>query len=348
MALPNSNISVAMVKSELGAATNNVGQLCIHPNVNKWSKWKPVRHSSVTPLTEAELKSASSGMDIPFVIAHPSSGYVSIMDYYRNNPNLKWIYNKPRGGLAEPRRLSDFSNYEKAAEIFYDFIVPDRIVNNTLRVDFNSYKVPNWLDWDFLNLEDYHFGVLVVRKNQTAPFFFKFADFNLMGGDNKINLSLTPPPSDGTIYDVFAFIGMPSEDLEDPDNINFYMLEDGHKEVVFVKVLTVSMNNEYMGWGVEYGLHITNNSSTAPEVLTQVELVFRYADNGIDDELEPLEPFETILQLGTLTIPPLGSLSISDQTQQGILPELPQRGGYIYFRSASHPSYNGQFPIVYS
>ena len=38
MALPKSNASVAMVKSELGAATNKVGQLCIHPNVNKWSK----------------------------------------------------------------------------------------------------------------------------------------------------------------------------------------------------------------------------------------------------------------------------------------------------------------------
>ena len=41
MALP-SNISVAMVKAELGASTNDVGQLCIHPNING-GKWKPVR-----------------------------------------------------------------------------------------------------------------------------------------------------------------------------------------------------------------------------------------------------------------------------------------------------------------
>lgn len=118
--------------------------------------------------------------------------------------------------------------------------------------------------------------------------------------------------------------------------------------VTFVKVLTVSMSNEYMGGTVEYVLTIQNNSSTAPETLTQVELVFRYADNSPDTGIDELEPFEYVLQLGTLTIPPLGSLNISDQTPQGILPELPQRGGYVYFRSASHPSYNGQFPIVYS
>ena len=41
MALPNTNISVAMVRDELGAATNDVGQLCIHPNVNKWSRFRP-------------------------------------------------------------------------------------------------------------------------------------------------------------------------------------------------------------------------------------------------------------------------------------------------------------------
>lgn len=38
MALPNTNLSVAMVRKELGAATNNVEQLCIHPNINMWSK----------------------------------------------------------------------------------------------------------------------------------------------------------------------------------------------------------------------------------------------------------------------------------------------------------------------
>ena len=49
MALPNSNLEIGMVRGALGAATNNVGQLCIHPNVNKWSKRKPFVDTRVAP-----------------------------------------------------------------------------------------------------------------------------------------------------------------------------------------------------------------------------------------------------------------------------------------------------------
>ena len=90
MALPDSNISVAMVKSELGAATNNVGQLCIHPNVNKWSRWKPVAKAQVTPMTFEDMKSVSFGLS--------DSNYI-----------------KPTGNLSSPFRLTDFRNYNHNA-----------------------------------------------------------------------------------------------------------------------------------------------------------------------------------------------------------------------------------------
>lgn len=95
MALPSSNISVAMVKAELGAATNDVGQLCIHPNINKWSKWKPVRHSSVNPITEAQLEGTGCGLN--------RTGMYEIE------------YLKPTGGTTSPYRLGDFRNYNHAA-----------------------------------------------------------------------------------------------------------------------------------------------------------------------------------------------------------------------------------------
>lgn len=104
MALPDSNISVAMVKAELGAATNVVGQLCIHPNINKWSRWKPVRHSSITPITQAQLASVNFGLTPP----NPSTDYTAVMD-------VKWGYSRPTGGLSSPYRLGDFRNYNKTA-----------------------------------------------------------------------------------------------------------------------------------------------------------------------------------------------------------------------------------------
>ena len=114
MALPNTNISVAMVKAELGAATNDVGRLCIHPNVNKWSKWKPVRHNSITPITEAQLQSTNYGLmaqEAPSIVTH-AFGTTPAPSMY--DP-LQWVYLKPTGGLSSPYRLPDFINYNKLA-----------------------------------------------------------------------------------------------------------------------------------------------------------------------------------------------------------------------------------------
>jgi hypothetical protein len=112
MALPNTNISVAMVKAELSASTNDVGQLCIHPNVNMWSKWKPIRHSSIEPITQAQLEAHNYG------IAWNSYANIDAVKLAYENRDDVLNYNKPRGGLYnEPYRLTDFINYEKTAII---------------------------------------------------------------------------------------------------------------------------------------------------------------------------------------------------------------------------------------
>ena len=41
MALPNTGISVSLVRDTIGAGSNDVGTLCTHPNVNKWSRFRP-------------------------------------------------------------------------------------------------------------------------------------------------------------------------------------------------------------------------------------------------------------------------------------------------------------------
>ena len=111
MALPNTNISVAMVKAELGASTNDVGQLCIHPNINMWSRWKPVRYNSVTPLPTQTLGMVRYGL-APNGTNTPSESSFSVTSSH-------FTYRKPRGGdYSEPYRLSDFANYNKDAQCF--------------------------------------------------------------------------------------------------------------------------------------------------------------------------------------------------------------------------------------
>ncbi len=103
MALPNTNISVAMVRAELGASTNDVGQLCIHPNINMWSKRKPFRdnvihHNEAYWWRRSGISpSIRSGLYIP------------------NGVDQIWSYPKPSGGINSPYRLLDFRGYTQSA-----------------------------------------------------------------------------------------------------------------------------------------------------------------------------------------------------------------------------------------
>lgn len=105
MALPNSNISVAMVKAELGAATNDVGRLCTHPNINMWSKRKPVRDArvGVIPLEEVGM-SDNCGLTL-----HPFTGDDTKLTKY-NRPGT-WV--DETGQHSTPFRLHDFRGYQK-------------------------------------------------------------------------------------------------------------------------------------------------------------------------------------------------------------------------------------------
>ena len=35
----------------------------VHPNINKWSKWKPVSFNKVTPITEGDLQTVNYGIN---------------------------------------------------------------------------------------------------------------------------------------------------------------------------------------------------------------------------------------------------------------------------------------------
>lgn len=104
MALPSTGITTSMVAQVLGAATNDVGSLCTHPNVNKWSKYKPVRHSTISGITEAQLKEANYGFTINAVDGSSTIDSTIL--------SRSWLYSKPTGGASSPYRLGDFRGYD--------------------------------------------------------------------------------------------------------------------------------------------------------------------------------------------------------------------------------------------
>ena len=185
MALPNSNISVAMVRAELAAATNNVGQLCTHLNIKKWSKWKPVKHNSLTPITQNQLALINFGLKPPT----PSSDYTTVV-------NTEWEYQKPTGGLLSPYRLTDFRNYNHSVGAPVG-VMSDRDFYKSGMSSINIHLPMNISDSDyFIGLNDfigdigsYYYGVVFESGLNYQNKHIKTAKLNI--GYDTINN--TPP-----------------------------------------------------------------------------------------------------------------------------------------------------------
>ena len=110
MALGTTNISVSLVRDEIGAVSNDVGTLCTHPNVNKWSKWKPIRSSKLGGITLSDLAAVNYG-----ILVNNYSSIDAVKAAYTSEFDV-WTYLTPRGGgTNEYFRLGDFRNYDKDA-----------------------------------------------------------------------------------------------------------------------------------------------------------------------------------------------------------------------------------------
>jgi len=160
MALGTTNISVTLVKTALGSGDNNVSGLCTASNINKWSRFKPVRG------TYPQANDGKYGFDLA------------------NN----WSYLKPRGGASEPYRLGDFRQYQHVSSIANKCMPPIHVLPADAQFDnlmpyggdsLNQFKVKAFrTETDnqygvlpsLLGIDSYYYGVRIVNGNGT---FFK-------------------------------------------------------------------------------------------------------------------------------------------------------------------------------
>ena len=335
MALPNTNISTTLVGQTLGSGSRDVGTLCTHPNINKWSKWKPVRWNKVEPLVVNDIRGAKAGLSIP-----SQTSEVTMMSAYRSDPIQQWIYLKPRGGNnnpPEPYRLGDFRNYEHGAEIFYDVVIPDKIFTTTLGVALNM-KSTNayWINWDDLQLESNYFGILVVKKGSTTPYNKAISTQTLSASGEApyVEVSL-PSPVVGDTYEVFSFI---SQTINAP----FLLIENGMGEVSYLLPISVTLEAY---WNASYSrinwtLIITNNTNSSFNILGGY-LYVRYGDNLITDPIQVGEKQDFLASPITV---PVGGLTLNGYWD-GLLPNYNTRGGYVYFGNSSLPQANQLTPL---
>ena len=103
---------VADVAKVLKANTYSLGNLCQHPNINMWSKYKPVQSEKVSLWSrDAEGKlvpDTTEWMKVRYGLANKITT-MSITEVF-NKDNV-WGYNRPNGGTSQPFRLGDFIGY---------------------------------------------------------------------------------------------------------------------------------------------------------------------------------------------------------------------------------------------
>ena len=103
----------------LSSSVNKWSQLCMHGNINKWAKYKPLRHSTPAKITDKQRKDLNYG--ITSIPVWTGSGSVNSMGNFwfevdkssTNYPECGiqteyWAYQRPIGGVSSPFRELDF------------------------------------------------------------------------------------------------------------------------------------------------------------------------------------------------------------------------------------------------
>lgn len=333
MALPNSNISTSLVGTTLGTSSRDVGALCVHQNVNKWSKWKPVKYQSVVGLTDEQLKSINCGMIIPSFTT-----VAALIDYYNNNPDLKWEYNKPTGGATSPYRLGDFRNYEHSAIKFYNVVIPEFSVGIggvTVEMPMTLHQGSIvWADLSGIDPGSLYFGV-TGSNGQTA------IESESILADNTGYVTL-PTTSSTQVYSFLA-----KKSAVDPYQfIRYYALEGGTAYAQYsqsgvraemLNTLDTSINR------VVAQLTLTRIAAGTTN-LSGVSIQVRYGDKLPTDTIGI---GEATYSFGDVSVSYGTPVSLS-RTFNNVLTDYSTRGGYVYLQCVSHDSLNEQFGLSVS
>ena len=121
MALGTTNIRTDLVGATLGTSSRDVGTLCTHSAINRWSKWKPIRSPKIAGLTETDLANATYGLE---VLSGRTYSLFRAMTGEEGDIGVGVIYNAPTGGAQSPFRIGDFRNYNHSAVIPFGTGIP--------------------------------------------------------------------------------------------------------------------------------------------------------------------------------------------------------------------------------
>jgi len=117
----NYGVSIEDVRTVLLEASTDLGTLCTSSLINKWSKVKPVRHSSLSALANTQFATLNygfaTGASPAELVGETPADALNLM-----LNGTAYSYLVPRGGAVspvEPYRLTDFNGYNHNAPVPY-------------------------------------------------------------------------------------------------------------------------------------------------------------------------------------------------------------------------------------
>lgn len=103
-------ITITQAATLLGENTHSLKALCTSAKINKWSVRKPIAHSKVSDLTDAEVLAADAGMVFGSAALTPYRSADALLTTLKNG--TQWTYTPPTGAYpGQPWRLGDFRGY---------------------------------------------------------------------------------------------------------------------------------------------------------------------------------------------------------------------------------------------
>lgn len=107
-------ISVSAVQSVLGVTDNSIAALCQSSNINLWALRRPIVHTALYNLTDAQRKAANFGFSLP-QFSLPTALLTALGD------GSAWSAKLPNGTYpTQPCRLGDFRGYAHNAKQFVE------------------------------------------------------------------------------------------------------------------------------------------------------------------------------------------------------------------------------------
>lgn len=107
-----------------GIKARDLGLLCTSPNINKWSKHKPIRSELIPEISETDIINANFGFtptQIDIFTTAQGGALSNYTIYKLNGDTSPWKYNVPRGKSNEYTewfRVKDFNGYYSRAKNF--------------------------------------------------------------------------------------------------------------------------------------------------------------------------------------------------------------------------------------